>query len=328
VTLLLRHAEVEGLLSLDEVIAAVRAGLEEQAQGQAQVPPRTTIDSASGHGWLRVMPVILNGSGLMGFKAMHATPGVGVRYLVACYELSSGALLALIDANWLTQARTASTAAIGTDALARHDARRVAVIGSSAQASMLLAAVARVRPFKQVRVFSPTPANRERFATRVREEYGVEAHAVGSGAAAVEDADLLLSAIRATQTPVVLADWLRPGLHVTAISSVRPEARELDAAIWTRADGAGVDDREHVFDSGDGRAALASGGFQPGDAAELWELLSGKRPCRQDPQQITLFKSVGTGLQDLAVAGALYRRARERGVGQDLGDVLHIQPPR
>jgi alanine dehydrogenase len=319
-TLLLRHADVEGLLTLDEVMQAVRGGLLEQAEGQAQVPPRITIDSASGHGWLRVMPVILNGSGLMGYKAMHATPGLGVRYLVACYDLASGDLLALIDADWLTQVRTACVAAIGTDTLARREVEQVAVIGSSAQARMLLAAVARVRPFKRLKVFSPTQANRERFAVTVADQYGAEATAVGSGEEAAAGADILLSAIRATGTPAVSASWLRPGLHVTAISAVRPEARELDEAIWARADVVGVDDREHALDSGDGRAVLASHSFQPEAAAELWELVSGRRPARQSAEQITLFKSVGTGLQDLAVAGALYQRARERGLGQDLGD--------
>jgi ornithine cyclodeaminase/alanine dehydrogenase len=320
VTLLLRHADVEGLLSLDEVIEALRGGLNEQAEGLAQVPPRTTIDSASRHGWLRVMPVILNGSGLMGFKAMHATPGVGVRYLVACYELKSGELLALIDADWLTQVRTACTAAIGTDVLARREVEQIGVIGSSAQASMLLSAVARIRPFKRLKVFSPTPANRERFAETASQQYGVEATAVNSGEAAAQGADLLLSAIRASGSPAVWASWLHPGVHVTAISAVRPEARELDEAIWSRAGVIGVDDREHVFDSGDGRAALASGSCQPSGAVELWELVSGRRSGRTSADQITLFKSVGTGLQDLAVAGALYRRARERGVGQDLGE--------
>jgi ornithine cyclodeaminase/alanine dehydrogenase-like protein (mu-crystallin family) len=319
-TLLLRHTDVEGLLSLDEVIQALRGALLEQAAGQAQVPPRTTIDSASGHGWLRVMPVILNGSGLMGFKAMHATPGVGVRYLVACYDLASGDLLALMDADWLTQVRTACVAAIGTDALARREVEQVAVIGSSAQARTLLSAVARVRHFKRLRVFSPTPANRERFAAEAGAEYGLEAQACASGEAAAAGSDVLLSAIRATSTPAVSAAWLRPGVHVTAISAVRPEARELDEAIWARAAVIGVDDREHVFDSGDGRAALASHSVQPEQAAELWQLASGRRPGRQSDEQITLFKSVGTGLQDLAVAGAVYQRARERGLGQDLGD--------
>jgi ornithine cyclodeaminase/alanine dehydrogenase-like protein (mu-crystallin family) len=171
-----------------------------------------------------------------------------------------------------------------------------------------------------LKVFSPTPANRERFAETASQQYGVEATAVNSGEAAAQGADLLLSAIRASGSPAVWASWLHPGVHVTAISAVRPEARELDEAIWSRAGVIGVDDREHVFDSGDGRAALASGSCQPSGAVELWELVSGRRSGRTSADQITLFKSVGTGLQDLAVAGALYRRARERGVGQDLGE--------
>jgi ornithine cyclodeaminase/alanine dehydrogenase-like protein (mu-crystallin family) len=320
VTLLLRHADIQGLLSLDEVIEALREGLNEQADGLAQVPPRTTIDSSSKRGWLRVMPVILNGSGVMGFKAMHSTPGVGVRYLVAIYELASGELLSLVDADWLTQARTASTAAIGTDLLARRDAEQVAVFGSSAQASMLLAALIRIRAFKRLRVYSPTPAHRQRFADQAAAEYGLDAEAVASAEEAAEGSDVLLSAIRAGTEPSIQAAWLRRGMHLTAISSVRPEARELEEAIWSTASAIGVDDREHAFESGDGRAALASGAVRPEDVAELWELASGHRSGRQNAQDITLFKSVGTGAQDLAVAHAVYRRARERGVGVELGD--------
>src|SRR5262249_12009625 len=115
VTLLLKHEDVAELLSLDETIAAVPSGVVEQARGAVQVPPRTTTDAASGHGWLRLMPAILNGSGLMGYKAMHSTPGVGVRYLVALYDLKTGELLAQMDADWLTSRRTAATAAVATD---------------------------------------------------------------------------------------------------------------------------------------------------------------------------------------------------------------------
>jgi ornithine cyclodeaminase/alanine dehydrogenase-like protein (mu-crystallin family) len=323
VTLLLKHEDVVDLLTLDETIAAVRAGFVEQAAGEVQVPPRTTTDAASGHGWLRLMPAILNGSGLMGYKAMHSTPGVGVRYLVALYDLKTGELLAQMDADWLTSRRTAATAAVATDVLARPTLTQVGLLGSSEQARALLSALSRVRKLPRVEVFSPTPANRAAFADEMGARLEVEIQPVASAEAAVRDSDLVACAVRAGAAPVLFAEWLAPGAHVTAISAVRPEARELDAPVWSRAAVRAVDDRGHVLESGDGRAALASGVVRPDDLAELWELIGGQRAGRQDPDDVTVFKSVGTALQDLSLAAAIYRRAREQGRGVELGDFPH-----
>lgn len=326
VAIILRHEDIVGLLSTDEVIAAVRAGLVEQAAGQVQVPPRITIDSTSGNGWLRVMPTILNGSGVMGYKAMHATPKVGVRYLVALYDLPSGELLAHMDADWLTAQRTAATAAVAADVLANPAIRQVGLIGSGEQAQALLTAMSCIRTLPRVLVFSPTPGNRARFAAAMSERLTLDVRAVDSPQAALQESDLVLSAFRSGTSPVVQAGWIRPGAHVTAISAVRPEARELEADVWGKADLVAVDDRAHAFESGDGTAALNAGNLRPEDAAELWELLGGQRSGRRRAEDITLFKSVGTASQDLAIAAAIYRRAQERGLGQDLGEFPHIRP--
>jgi alanine dehydrogenase len=325
VTLLLKHEEVADLLTVDETIAAVRAGLVEQAAGQVQVPPRTTTDAASGHGWLRLMPAILNGSGLMGYKAMHSTPGVGVRYLVALYDLKTGELLAQMDADWLTSRRTAATAAVAADLLAHPAVEQVGLLGSSEQARALLGALAQVRTLPRVKVYSPTPANRAAFADAMSAQLGIAIEPVASAEAAVRDSDLVACAIRAGGTPALLAEWLAPGAHVTAISAVRPEARELDERVWARAAVRAVDDREHVLESGDGRAALASGVVRPADLVELWEIVGGHHPGRQRADEVTVFKSVGTALQDLSLAAAIYRRAREQGRGLDVGDFPHAR---
>src|SRR5271154_1789702 len=134
VTLILQADEVADILTLDEVREAVKLGMMEQAGGHVQLPTRLTIDVASGHGWMRLMPAILNQSKFMGFKAMHSTPGVGVRYVVMLYDLETGELLAVIDADWLTSRRTAATAALGADILARPSASTAGVLGSSEQA--------------------------------------------------------------------------------------------------------------------------------------------------------------------------------------------------
>jgi ornithine cyclodeaminase/alanine dehydrogenase len=324
-TLLLRHEDVADLLTMDEVIAAMRAGLAEQAAGAVQLPPRLTIDAASGDGWLRLMPAILNRAGYMGYKAMHSTPRVGVRYLVALYDLRSGALLAFVDADWATAVRTAAMAAVATDLLARRQVAQAGVLGSSHQARMLLTALARVRALPRVQVYSPNPAHRATFAAAMRRELGLEVQAVDSVDAVVAECDLLGSAIRAGPNPVLLGERLAPGTHVNAMSAVRPEAREIDDAVWRRSRVVVVDDRAHAFESGDGRSAVASGALRVEDAAELWEVLAGRRPGRQHDDDITLFKAVGTGLQDLALAIALYERARERGLGVDLGEFPHLR---
>jgi len=209
--LLLQHHEVTGLLSSEEIIETLRAALIEQSKGMVQLPPRTTVDSSSGHGWLRMMPAILNGSNVMGFKAMHSTPGVGVGYYVALYDLPTGELLAEIDADWLTAQRTAATAALGADMLAAKDIGSVGILGSGEQARSMLIAASKVRRLSKARVFSPTPANREAFAEKMSQDLGLDITAVDSAEEAVVGCDLLLSVYRAGGEPLVSADWIGPG---------------------------------------------------------------------------------------------------------------------
>jgi alanine dehydrogenase len=324
--LLLAHDDVAGLLAPEEIIEAMREALLEQSKGLVQVPPRTTVDSSSGFGWLRTMPAILNGSKVMGFKAMHSTPGVGVGYFVDLYDLPSGELLAMMDADWLTAQRTAATAAIGVDVLACKTIRTVGVLGSGEQARSMLIAASKVRHLAQINVFSPTPAHRQAFAEAIGREQGLNIKPVDRPEQAVAGCDLLLSVFRAGKEPAVSADWITPGMHICAASSVRPVVRELEDDIWRKAAVVAVDDRAHAFESGDGRSAIASRAFDPERAVELWELVSGKQRGRTADSDITLFKSVGTALQDLAIANAIYLRAKQKGVGRDVGNFPKMRP--
>ena len=243
VTLLLKHEEVVDLLTLDETIAAVRAGLVEQAAGEVQVPPRTTTDAASGHGWLRLMPAILNRSGLMGYKAMHSTPGVGVRYLVALYDLKSGELLAQMDADWLTSRRTAATAAVATDVLARPALgagrpARLQRAGAGAARRALAGPQAAARQGVQPHARQPGGLRR-RDGRTARDSDG--ARGVGRGRRARQRSRGLRDPGRTRASAIRRV--ARAGAHVTAISAVRPEARELDEQVWARAAVRAVDDR-------------------------------------------------------------------------------------
>lgn len=324
--LLLEHDDIVGLLSPEEVIEALREALLEQSKGLVQVPPRTTVESTSGFGWLRTMPAILNGSKMMGFKAMHSTPGVGVGYFVDLYDLPTGELLAMMDADWLTAQRTAATAAIGVDVLAPKTIRTVGVLGSGEQARSMLIAASKVRHLTKINVFSPTPAHREALAEKIGREQGLNITPLDRPEHAVIGCDLLLSVFRAGKEPFVSADWITPGMHICAASSVRPSARELEDAIWRRTAVVAVDDRAHAFESGDGRSAIASRSFDPERSVELWELVSGRKPGRINDSDITLFKSVGTALQDIAVAKAIYLRAKQKGLGRDLNGFPRMRP--
>ena len=318
-TLLLAHEDIEGILVPDEVREAVFAGMLEQARGQVQVPPRITVDATSGLGWLRLMPTLMNESKLMGFKAMHSTPGVGVRYLVMLYAMDTGELLAQMDADWLTSQRTSATAAIGVATLAKEDISEVGILGSSEQARAMLRAVVRVRKMPKVKVFSPTKENRNRFADAMGKALGLNILPVETAEAAVAGSDLVLSVFRSGREPVVDASWIEPGTHVNASSSIRPEARELKDNVWTKCDVIAFDDRGHALESGDGVSAVAGGFLVPDRTAEIWEILNKSKHGRQNSREITLFKAVGTGLQDVSLAAAIYSKAKNLGIGKDIG---------
>jgi ornithine cyclodeaminase/alanine dehydrogenase-like protein (mu-crystallin family) len=189
----------------------------------------------------------------------------------------------------------------------------------------MLAAVAHVRRLPRVKVYSPNPAHRHRFAAEMEHSLGVPVVAVDRPDQAVRGCDLVLSAYRAGREPMISAAWLDPGTHLNAASSVRPEAREIEDEVWSKCTRVVVDDRDHVFESGDGRSALAENAIRRDDTLELWQVAGGGVPARCSEADITLFKSVGTALQDLALAAAIYRRARERGLGIEIGGFPHVR---
>ncbi len=324
-TILLRDEHIAQLTSVRDAIGAVTSGLREQAAGQIQLPLRMTVDTPSG--WLRYMPAIMAGSGYMGYKVMHSTKGIGVGYLVTLYNLASGQLLALIDAASLTTLRTAATTAIATEHLARPDATVLGLLGSGEQARGHLAAMCLVRNIRRVTVFSPRPDHRREFAELMSRKVQATVEAVSRPLDAVRDSDIVVIALRAGPEPVFCSEWLASGMHVNGISSVQPTAREIDDAVWAKSDIIAVDDRVHVLESGDGRSLLRTGTVDPERIVELWELVGRKRPGRQRSNEITLFKSVGNALQDLALAVAIYRRAMETGVGDNLGDIPRFRRP-
>jgi alanine dehydrogenase len=320
--ILLTREEVASAVSMAEAIPVLEQGFRAEARGEVSLPPRLT--TRVGKGWLRLMPGVLSSMGFMGFKAMNLCPGIGVRYVLLLYTLVDGALQAIMDAEGITTQRTAAVSAVATKRLARSDACKVGAVGSGAEARAQLEAIATVRSIESVKVFSPNPDHRERFADEMSRLLAVRVQAVASARDAVRGTDLVLLAVKATE-PAFCADWLESGMHVNSIGSVRPEQREIDSQTFVRSDLVVFDSRAEVMTSGDGVAAQ-SDGFDGSKCHELWELVGGTRPGRIEKDAITLFKSVGSALQDLVLAKKIYEVARERDLGRRLGDFPHLKP--
>lgn len=313
-TLLLRHDDVCASVTMAEAIDAMEGAFADEADGGVVLPARTNVKA--GKGWLRIGPVVLEKSGWMGFKAMNLAPGHGVRYQVHLYRIDSGELLSIMDAQHLTTLRTGATSAVATRRLARAGRSVVSVLGSGAEAKAQLEAMHALGLVGSARVFSRTAANRERFVEHFRSRHGMDVAAAAGAREAVKGCDIVLAAVKSSET-VLFGEWLEPGMHVNSVGTARKDQREIDPSTFERSDIVVVDTRQGVFEEA-GDAIAAKDVLAPADAYQLCELVSGKAPGRVEDSQITLFKSVGTGIQDIALAAVVYRKARELGLGFQL----------
>jgi alanine dehydrogenase len=318
---LLTHADVRSLITMSDAIQAMEAAFSEEALGGVLLPPR--INMKAGGGWLRVGPVTLEKSGWMGFKAMNLVPGTGVRYQVHLYRIQTGELLAVMDAQHLTTLRTGATSAVATRHLAQAGQVDVAVLGSGVEARAQLEAMQCEGRVRTVRVYSPTAANRQRFVAEFRQRFDMKIAAVASAEEAVEGAGLILAAVKSSQ-PVLLGRWLRAGMHINSVGTARRDQRELDAEAFSRCSRIVLDTRAGVLEeAGDAYAARDS--IDDNKVSELCAVVSGTAAGRQSAQEITLFKSVGTGIQDIALAAVIYRKACEQNLGLDLGEFPYLK---
>lgn len=326
-TLVLNAQEVEQLSDMRALIEAIERGLREEALGHAIVPPRLNIGTV--HGFFRVMPAVMNESGLMGYKAFHGSIRSGVRYLIAVYTREEERLLALMDAHYLTAARTGATTGIATKLLANPEARTVAVIGSGLEARTNLQAVCAVRLVERATVFSPNRERRERFAARMKTELGIDIVPVESPEQCVRGAEIVVVGTNSFDRPDPIAyrgAWMEPASHVNSIGSTAPQLREIDAETFARADRIVVDSKVQVEEeSGDVRVALSEGKYDREKVVELKDVLAGKARGRASTDQITLFKSVGTAVQDVMAGFVVYQEAVRQGRGQDVGEFLDLK---
>jgi alanine dehydrogenase len=316
--LILRDADLKAVLTVEETIDALKVMLADQAAGGITMPDKVTADITTG-GFLRVMPSLHERSGYMGFKFMDVVPKHGARYAIALLDVATGALEALVDADYITMMRTSATAALATDLIGPAEVEEMGLIGSSTQAEGLILALAAVRKLPRVKVFSPNAERRQAFADRMKAETGIDVVAVASADDAIQSANVICGAYRASGTPSISAASLRPGVHLNSLSSVRAQAREVTDDVWAACAQIIVDHRVGVAASGDGISIRKTDGKALESAPELWEALrDGVK--RKAPDAVTMFKSVGAATQDLAVAARAVELARRQGMGQDVGE--------
>ena len=316
--LFLTSEDVRGLATPGEYVAAVREGYRERGEG-APAQPRQKLVNADPSGMLTGYMAILPETGAMGGYQYAAGFGAGdAHFFLPLFDADSGEPLALLDGASMNPFKTGAAGGVAVDALARPDAGTVAMIGSGAQARGQLRAVAAVRDLDRVNVFSPTKEHREAFAAEMNEEVDATVAAIASSDAAIEGADVVVTATNATE-PVFDGDRLEPGTHVTAMGQYAPDVRELDATTIRRSTYI-PDLRERAFsDAGSFLLAREAGAVDDDHVhAELGEVVAGVAPGREDREEITVFDSGGTGVETVASAYMLYEKAREAGLGQTI----------
>ena len=320
--LLLGHEEVVALLPVGECIKLMHEALVSLAEGEVHQPLRTIVRPPRAAGMMGLMPAYSSGAhAAFGLKAICIFPGNPKQGLdshqgaVLLFSAETGELQAVVNASAVTAVRTAAVSGVATRALAREDAGDLAVIGAGVQARSHVEAMASVRPVRRCRVASRNVARARRLADELRGSYTFPIEAVETVEAALGGADLIVTATSSADS-VVRREWVSGGAHINAVGSCTPNTRELDAAT-VAASSLFVDSVEStVNEAGDYLLAAREGAVGPEHIrAELGEVLRGTKPGRTSADEITLFKSLGLAVEDLAAVKHLYDKAKATGAG-------------
>jgi ornithine cyclodeaminase len=319
--LILSQSDVDRLLPMRDCIEIMASTLAALARGDAVLPLRTVIRIPESRDAFAVMPACLTAPRTIGAKIITVFPGNHGTALdshqgaVLLFDSANGSLAALLDATSITTIRTAAVSAVATRSLARTDASTLAIIGAGVQGHAHLEAICAVRPIKTLRVWSRDAEHARRLVEVGRERFQLAASVAESARDAVRGADVVCTCTSAAE-PVLEGAWLSPGTHVNAVGASTPNAREVDSAL-VAASRLYVDRRESALkEPGDILVPLQSGAISPDHiVGEVGELLTGRVTGRRDDRDITLFKSLGLAVEDLASASYVYEQAVRAGAG-------------
>lgn len=315
-TLHISEAEVRQLLDMPQALRAVEEILRKQATEEVVVHPRRRFELSHG-GFFHYMAAADYSAGFVAMKQYTYVRG-RLQFLVPLYEMASGELLAIIEADYMGQLRTGAASGVATKYLARENSRIAAIIGTGGQARTQLAAVAAVRKLESVRVYGRDAAKREKFCQEMSANLGIPVTPSGSSGEAVRGADIVCTATTSSQ-PVVFGADLSRAVHINAIGANHAHKRELDDEAIASVDVIVVDSIEQSRQEA-GELIIAFKGDEIcwTGVRKLCDVVAGKVSGRSDKTEVTLFKSNGIASWDLAVAMKVYAAAREKKLGRVL----------
>ncbi len=314
--LLLTEGDVRGLLTMPTAIAAVEESFRRLATGNAIVHARQRLH-IPGKSYLHYMAAADAAGGYMGLK-IYSSAKEGLRFIVPLFNVTTGDLAAVIEADFLGQMRTGAASGVATRWMSREDSRVVGIIGTGLQARTQLEAIAAVRKLGEVSVCGRDANRREKFVAEMAAQLKVPVRSAANAEEAVRNADIVITSTTSTN-PVVEGRWLKKGTHINAIGANFPQKRELDAEAVERCEVIAVDSREQSkLESGDLIQVFGQDDKPWSRVAEMADIVAGKVPGRTNPEQITLFKSNGIAIEDIVVAGQIYELARQRKIGREI----------
>jgi ornithine cyclodeaminase/alanine dehydrogenase len=319
--LLLSEKQVQDLIDIDELIDTLEQAHIQCSTGRAVMPVRLVVPLPQIHGRITSMPGCLNDDNALGMKVVtyfQENPKRGLPAILATimlFSVETGKIIAVMDGSYITAIRTACASAMATRALANRETPVLGILGAGVQARAHIQALSRVRKLQQIKIYSPSVISATKIRKDMESDIGVGVKVAASAEDAVKHSDIVVTVTTAKE-PILKSEWLNAGVHINAVGSHRPDLREIDGATLARAKVV-VDSREAIMtECGDILLALKEKSI-PEDVihAEIGEVLAGMKSGRESAGEITLYKSVGIAIQDVATANLVYHRALDRNVG-------------
>jgi len=310
------------VLDMDLALTSAESAFRAYGEGRVNMPPKAYLTLAQGDFRAMYGEIFLPQDHICGLKWVNVHPGNPARGLLTVMakiilnDPDTGLEFADLDGTHITDYRTGAAGGVAARYLARSDATRLGLIGAGAQARTQVAAILKVRPIQEIVVYDRHLTCSRPFAEEAAARYGIVVRPTENPAEAVRDMDIVVTTTP-SRTPVVTREWVSPGTHINAIGADAAGKQELDPAILTGGKVV-VDDWAQASHSGEINVALARNELTPEQIyGSLGEIVAGKKPGRVAPEEITVFDSTGLIIQDLALGQAVYRRARDRGLGEE-----------
>lgn len=319
--LVLSEKQVESLIDIDELIAALEQSHIQYSTGKAVMPVRLVVPLPQIQGRITSMPGFLNEDKALGMKIVTYFQENPQRYLPAIlgtillFSAETGKLMAVMDGSYITAIRTACASAMATKVLANGETPVLGILGAGVQARAHIQALTRVRKISQIKIYSPSGASAVGVKRDLEPMLKIAIDATASAEEAVRNADLVVTGSTAKE-PIVKTDWFKAGVHINAVGSHRPDYREIEGPLVARAS-VFVDSRDAMMaECGDILLAMKERLIDETHIrGEIGEVLAGLKPGRRGAGEVTLYKSVGIAIQDVAAAHLVYGKARKLGIG-------------